>query len=49
LAWLADAGIRVGMLYVDGDNVAAVKLYRSMGFVDDHVDRAYTGMITARG
>jgi mycothiol synthase len=45
LSWLAHAGIRVGMLYVDGDNVAAVKLYRSMGFTDDHVDRAYTGTI----
>jgi mycothiol synthase len=47
LSWLAEAGIQVGMLYVDGDNVAAVELYRSMGFVDDHVDRAYTGMIAA--
>lgn len=49
LSWLAEAGIGMGMLYVDGDNVAAVKLYRSMGFTDDHVDRAYTGMIAARG
>jgi mycothiol synthase len=49
LSWLAHAGIRVGMLYVDGDNVAAVKLYRSMGFTDDHVDRAYTGTIAAAG
>jgi mycothiol synthase len=48
LSWLAEVGIRVGMLYVDGDNVAAVELYRSMGFVDDHVDRAYTGMVAAR-
>jgi mycothiol synthase len=49
LSWLADAGIGTGMLYVDGDNVAAVELYRSMGFIDDHVDRAYSGMIAARG
>jgi ribosomal protein S18 acetylase RimI-like enzyme len=29
------------MLYVDGDNRAAVHLYRSMGFTEDHVDRSY--------
>ncbi len=41
LDWLAHRGLTVGMLYVDADNVAAVSMYRSMGFVDDHVDRAY--------
>jgi len=41
LDWLAGQGLTVGMLYVDADNVAAVSLYRSMGFVEDHVDRAY--------
>jgi mycothiol synthase len=45
LSWLVEAGITTGMLYVDGDNAAAVALYRSMGFTDDHVDRAYTGTI----
>lgn len=43
LDWLTAAGMTVGMLYVDGDNQAAVGLYRSMGFTDDHVDRSYTG------
>ncbi len=38
---LAARGLQVGMLYVDGDNVAAVNLYRSMGLADDHVDRSY--------
>ena len=37
---LAAAGLRVGMLYVDGDN-PALFLYRSMGFLEDHVDRSY--------
>ena len=43
LDWLAGQGLTVGMLYVDAGNLAAVSLYRSMGFVDDHVDRAYVG------
>jgi mycothiol synthase len=43
LDWLAGAGMSVGMLYVDADNTAAVSLYRSIGFVEDHVDRAYSG------
>jgi mycothiol synthase len=41
LDWLAGRGLAIGMLYVDADNVAAVSMYRSMGFVDNHVDRAY--------
>jgi mycothiol synthase len=45
LSWLTEAGLAVGMLYVDGDNVAAVELYRSMGFIVDHLDRAYAGKI----
>jgi len=43
LDWLARRGLTVGMLYVDADNTAALSLYRSMGFVEDHVDRAYIG------
>lgn len=42
LDWLAHAGLRVGMLYVDSDN-PALSMYRSMGFIEDHVDRAYLG------
>ena len=29
------------MLYVDHDNETARKLYFSLGFADDHMDRAY--------
>jgi mycothiol synthase len=43
LDWLSSRGLTTGMLYVDADNVAAVSLYRSMGFVENHVDRAYVG------
>jgi mycothiol synthase len=41
LASLADRGITMGMLFVDGGNDAAVGLYRSLGFVSHRVDRAY--------
>lgn len=41
---LADRGLRTGMLYVDGRNLRATAMYRSMGFVDHHVDRAYIGI-----
>jgi mycothiol synthase len=41
LEWLAAQGLTLGMLYVDADNQVAVSMYRSMGFVADHVDRAY--------
>ncbi len=48
LQWLADQGLVVGMLYVDADNVAAVSLYRSMGFTEDHVDRSYLRTVPRR-
>jgi mycothiol synthase len=47
LDWLAGRGLSVGMLYVDADNGAAVHLYRSMGFTEDHVDRSYLRTVDA--
>ena len=41
LQWMAGQGVTVGMLYVTGSNTAAVKLYESLGFTVDHVDRSY--------
>jgi mycothiol synthase len=38
---LARDGLTVGMLYVDAGNTPAVRLYESLGFTVDHIDRAY--------
>lgn len=38
---LADKGIRSAHLYVERENLAAVRLYRSMGFYDHAVDVKY--------
>jgi mycothiol synthase len=42
---LYEQGLHMGMLYVDADNVRAVKLYVDMGFVVNHLDQAYVGDI----
>ncbi|MGH9132205.1 MAG: mycothiol synthase, partial [Acidimicrobiales bacterium] len=47
LGWLADAGLVTAMLYVDSVNVAALSLYRDLGFGVDHTDRAYVGDVAA--
>jgi len=44
---LAERGVTSGMLYVDHDNSAARTLYESLGFGDDHVDRAYVADVEA--
>jgi mycothiol synthase len=41
LARLAERGIRTASLYVEGDNTAALGLYRSFGFVDHAIDVQY--------
>jgi mycothiol synthase len=41
LSQLADRGMRTGMLFVDGDNEAALRLYASLGFTTHRRDRAY--------
>jgi mycothiol synthase len=38
---LAELGIRTASLYVEADNVAAVKLYRSFGFTNHSIDIQY--------
>jgi mycothiol synthase len=43
---LARRGLTVGMLYVDAGNTPAVRLYESLGFTIDHVDRAYRADVT---
>jgi mycothiol synthase len=42
LDWMhRQRGAPVGMLYVDADNTAAVRLYDRLGFTRHHTDRAY--------
>jgi mycothiol synthase len=41
LASLAERGVRTGMLFVDGANTPAVRLYESLGFTTYRRDRAY--------
>ncbi len=45
LDWLAGRGLRIGMLYVDDANQPARSMYRSLGFTDQHVDRAYIAAV----
>ena len=47
LEWLSGRGVSTGMLYVDHDNEVARKLYLSLGFADDHTDRAYVTDVAA--
>lgn len=42
---LAERGLKVGMLYVEDDNEAAVGLYRRLGFHIHHEDVFFTGMV----
>jgi len=41
LARLRERGVTTAHLYVEGDNTAAVRLYRSLGFLDDSIDIQY--------
>jgi mycothiol synthase len=45
---LAAQGLTMAMLYVDADNAGALRLYEELGFVTDHVDRAYVGDVAGR-
>jgi len=46
LDWMhRNRGVDRGMLYVDAANDPAVRLYTSIGFTVDHVDRAYAGVV----
>lgn len=45
---MSSRSIAETMLYVDASNRPAVKMYVDLGFVVNHIDRAYTGDIPAR-
>ncbi len=42
LASIADRGITIGILYVDGGNTAAVTMYEHLGFTVHRTDQAFT-------
>ena len=48
LASIADHDVRIGILYVDGDNTGAVALYEKLGFTIHRTDRAYTAEVGPR-
>ena len=41
LDWLADQGLRTGMLYVESDNEPAIRAYTKLGFVIHRTDTAW--------
>ena len=43
---LAGTGITLGMLYVDGENTGALRMYGDLGFTIDHTDQAFRGDVT---
>jgi mycothiol synthase len=45
LDYLWATGIQEAMLYVDATNAKAIKMYVDLGFLVNHIDRAYTGDI----
>jgi mycothiol synthase len=45
---LAGRGVGTGMLYVDGENTAALGMYTDVGFTIDHTNRAFVGDVPAR-
>jgi mycothiol synthase len=48
LAYLRDQGVDDVILYVDGDNPAALKVYRGLGFTTRSVDRMFAQKPSAR-
>ncbi len=44
---IAQRGVVDGMLYVDADNIAGVRLYEGLGFTVHRTDRAYVGDIAS--
>ncbi len=41
LSYMKSIGLKKAMIYVDSNNLTAIKLYEQFGFKQDHIDQAY--------
>ena len=46
LDWMSDHGLTEAMLFVDGGNVAALRLYERLGFVIGRTRYAFAGTLS---
>jgi mycothiol synthase len=49
LAYLRDRGLQAAMLYVDEDNVPAIRMYSGLGFTRYRIDAMYRQCLVAQG
>jgi mycothiol synthase len=45
LNWLSTRGVQVGVLWVEHDNLAALRTYEKIGFKEHHFDHAFRAYV----